>query len=294
MNKYSYSKHSKILLVFILAVSENVNLFAQEPQLIVNYGELVAGQQALAEQYIAAVTEKNVEKVKALYHPQAFDCIAPSNQEYNSIEDHLKQHISITYDGEITISSVVYKEMKDLVEETVTATSNEAMERYNFQLNNALTDSWSFSVDPTHQLFILDEKDIDGMGKMLLPVTKLPIVEEGNQWWLTFGCLNEKGDELREIIRSISSKTQKADQLYEQLTEADLERIKQIMTTDNQPKEAKEKLTHFLQETTGETDPMTLDMLTVNIVNELLPTIIQEQMANTKEEMSKTTNQENK
>lgn len=78
---------------------------------------------------------------------------------------------------------------------------------------DAISEGWSFAVPPTHQVFVTGQKPVDNPGGMTQPWSKLFIMEKDGRWWLTYACMEEKGEQIVKLTESIKAKAQRAEWL---------------------------------------------------------------------------------
>lgn len=229
---------------------------------------LTSGQKNLVERYIEAITTDDLAALKGLYHAEAFSCIDEENRSFNDMDAWLERHFSVDYGQEVSFRSVSYAAM--------TESADAALRSQPSLPIHSMAEGWSFAVAPTHQVFILEKsKDPEEPSGLPLPKTKLLLVEKDDAWWLTYACVEAKGREMQQYIQAMGAKAERADSLFTELDAKTKDRLKEVVAAGDAV-DQQARFQEILQQATGETDAMTLNLLAAKAYGELLPVVLRE------------------
>ena len=232
--------------------------------------DLTPGQKKLANRYIEVVAAKDLAALKELYHPEAFTCIDEGNRPFNDMETWLQRHFSVAYGPGVSFHAIPYA--------AVTESADAALASQPSLPIRSLAEGWTFAVAPSHQVIIFEKNsDPEDPSGLPMPKTKLLMVEKQDAWWLTYACVEPQGRKMQEYIQSMTAKAERANNLYQQLDAETKEQLKGVVAAgEDVDKQARFK--KILQQATGETDTVTLNLLATKAYGELLPVVMGEKL----------------
>lgn len=234
-------------------------------------GDLTPGQEKLANRYIEAVAAQDLAALKELYHPEAFTCIDEENRPFNDMENWLQRHFSVAYGPEVTFRGIPYAVMSESADAVLASQPSLPI--------HSLAEGWTFAVAPSHQVIIFEKSsDPEEPSGLPMPKTKLLMVERQDAWWLTYACVEPQGRKMQEYIQSMTAKAERANNLYQQLDTETKQQLKEVVAADGDV-DKQARFTEILQQATGETDTITLNLLATKAYGELLPAVMREKLA---------------